>query len=237
MLVMLTNTIEYGELLTGRNDSAIVFTIRPFMVKLASAIQAGVVILTLIICGLTKYTDLAGEVEVLVGMLQEGKIDPNLPSILSQITSSQFSVDVISITEKVGAATTIEGCVEGLHAYENTLFNASSASMWGLTAMMCILPIALFVIAWWVQDKKYIISEEKYEEILRELEAKKAIEFIGDQNKVKVSVVFQGREMAYMNLGKEILDQFVEAVGDVAVVDKEAKQEGRSMMLILAPKK
>lgn len=70
-----------------------------------------------------------------------------------------------------------------------------------------------------------------------EIKAKKAIEFIGDQNKVKVSVVFQGREMAYMNLGVEILDQFVEAVGDVAVVDKEAKQEGRSMMLILAPKK
>ena len=70
-----------------------------------------------------------------------------------------------------------------------------------------------------------------------EIKAKKAIEFIGDQNKVKVSVVFQGREMAYMNLGKEILDQFVEAVGDVAVIDKEAKQEGRSMMMILAPKK
>lgn len=70
-----------------------------------------------------------------------------------------------------------------------------------------------------------------------EIKAKKAVEFIEDKNKVKVAVVFQGREMAYMDLGKNVLDQFVEAVGDVAVVDKPAMQEGRSMMMILAPKK
>ena len=70
-----------------------------------------------------------------------------------------------------------------------------------------------------------------------EIKAKKAIEFIEDKNKVKVAVVFQGREMAYMDLGKGILDKFLEAVGDVATIDKPAAQEGRSMMMILAPKK
>ena len=70
-----------------------------------------------------------------------------------------------------------------------------------------------------------------------EIKAKKAVEFIEDKNKVKVAVVFQGREMAYMDLGKNVLDQFIEAVGDIAVVDKPAMQEGRSMMMILAPKK
>ena len=70
-----------------------------------------------------------------------------------------------------------------------------------------------------------------------EIKAKKAVEFIEDKNKVKVAVVFQGREMAYMDLGKGILDKFLEAVGDVATIDKPAVQEGRSMMMILAPKK
>ena len=56
MLVMLTNTIEYGELLTGRNDSAIVFTVRPFMVKLAGAIQYGIVALTLVIIFISFFT-------------------------------------------------------------------------------------------------------------------------------------------------------------------------------------
>ena len=65
----------------------------------------------------------------------------------------------------------------------------------------------------------------------------KAIEFLEDEDKVKVAVVFQGREMAYMESGKTILDKFVEAVGDVAVIDKPMIQEGRSMMMILAPKK
>lgn len=70
-----------------------------------------------------------------------------------------------------------------------------------------------------------------------EIKAKKAIEFLNDEDKVKVAVVFQGREMAYIESGKTILDKFVEAVGDVAVVDKSPMQEGRTMMMILAPKK
>ena len=51
MLVMLTNTIEYGEWKTGRNDAAIAFTVRPFMVKLASALQYGIVAITRLALG------------------------------------------------------------------------------------------------------------------------------------------------------------------------------------------
>ena len=73
MLVMLTNTIEYGEWQTGKNHAAITFTVRPFMVKLSSALQYGVVVLTLILCGIYSITNQVGEVEVALGMLQEGK--------------------------------------------------------------------------------------------------------------------------------------------------------------------
>ena len=55
MLVMLTNTIEYGQWQTGKNYAAITFTVRPFMVKLAGAIQYGIVALALIVCGLYSF--------------------------------------------------------------------------------------------------------------------------------------------------------------------------------------
>ena len=70
---MLTNTIEYEEWQTGKNHAAIAFTVRPFMVKLSGAVQYGVVALTLIVCGLYTITNSVGDVEVAIGMLNEGE--------------------------------------------------------------------------------------------------------------------------------------------------------------------
>jgi len=180
MLVMLTNTIEYGELMTGRNDSAIVFTIRPFMVKLAGAIQYGVVALTLVICQLTKITDGAGNVEIVIGMVKQGTITGSDGLTIGQAAINylvnNYSVSASAISEAasgLAAANTIETAVDGLQAYEGSLFTVvSSGQIWGLTAMMTLLPIVLFVVAWIFQKRKYIISEEKYEEILAELKTR-----------------------------------------------------------------
>jgi melibiose permease/lactose/raffinose/galactose permease len=65
MLVMLTNTIEYDEWKTGERKEAVIFSVRPFMVKLSSAIQTGIVSLTLIVCGLYDYTKEVGDLEIL----------------------------------------------------------------------------------------------------------------------------------------------------------------------------
>lgn len=174
MLVMLTNTIEYGEWKTGRNDAAIAFTVRPFMVKLASALQYGIVAITLVICQLTKITDSAGQIEVVIGLLKEGGIAPNALAVTNYLSANyELGADVIAkITLNIGAATDVEGVIAGLQQYENTLFNASAGSMWGLTAVMCILPIILFVGAWIFQKKKYIIDEDLYENICKELKEK-----------------------------------------------------------------
>ena len=56
-------------------------------------------------------------------------------------------------------------------------------------------------------------------------------------NKVKVALRFRGREMAHMATGKEVLDTFLEKVSDIAVVEKPAKLEGRSMIMVLAEKR
>ena len=61
--------------------------------------------------------------------------------------------------------------------------------------------------------------------------------FLQKGNKIKVSLRFRGREMAHKDVGREILNSFYEQLKDVAVVDKPAKMEGRSMVMILSATK
>ena len=61
--------------------------------------------------------------------------------------------------------------------------------------------------------------------------------FITSGNKVKVSVRFRGRELAHTASGKVILDQFAEKLSDIAVIDKPAKLEGKSMVMFLSEKR
>ena len=64
-----------------------------------------------------------------------------------------------------------------------------------------------------------------------------AKKFISKGNKVKVTLRFRGREMAHVQQSKHILDDFAETLADVAVVEKPAKMEGRSMSMVLAEKR
>jgi len=68
-----------------------------------------------------------------------------------------------------------------------------------------------------------------------EFKAKHALNFLEEGNKVKVSVMFKGREMAYQDKGIELLERFVEKVEEVGKVESEAKMEGRNLNLILVP--
>ncbi len=64
-----------------------------------------------------------------------------------------------------------------------------------------------------------------------------AKKFISKGDRVKVTLRFRGREMTHMNTSKHILDDFAQALADVAVVDKAPKVEGRSMTMFLAEKR
>ena len=63
-----------------------------------------------------------------------------------------------------------------------------------------------------------------------------ARKFISKGNKVKVTLRFRGREMAHVQASKHILDDFAEALADIAVVEKAPKLEVRSMGMVLAEK-
>jgi translation initiation factor IF-3 len=68
-----------------------------------------------------------------------------------------------------------------------------------------------------------------------EFKVKHAVNFFEEGNKVKVVVMFKGREMAYIDKGAELLNRFVEKTEDVAKVESPAKMEGRNMSVILIP--
>ena len=66
---------------------------------------------------------------------------------------------------------------------------------------------------------------------------KHAIQFMEGGDKVKVSVFFRGREMTHRENGKRLLEKFAEMTEEIAAIESPAKMEGRSMSMVLAPRK
>ena len=64
-----------------------------------------------------------------------------------------------------------------------------------------------------------------------------ARKFLSKGDKVKVTLRFRGREMAHMNNSKHILDEIAESLSDIAIIEKEAKVEGRNMTMVLGEKR
>ena len=64
----------------------------------------------------------------------------------------------------------------------------------------------------------------------------KAQKFLLSGAKLKVTVMFRGREMSRKEAGKELLDRVINILEDVAIVDKDASLEGRRMSIILSPR-
>ncbi len=60
--------------------------------------------------------------------------------------------------------------------------------------------------------------------------------FIGKKDKVKVTVIFRGREIMLSQRGRDLLGQIAEEIDDIAFVEQYPKFEGRSMMMILSPR-
>ena len=61
--------------------------------------------------------------------------------------------------------------------------------------------------------------------------------FLRAGNKVKVTIMFRGREMAHTELGRKILDRLVADLGEAIVVESFPKQEGRNMIMVIGPNK
>jgi translation initiation factor IF-3 len=63
------------------------------------------------------------------------------------------------------------------------------------------------------------------------------VRFLSAGNKVKITIMFRGREMAHTELGRRILDRLVADLGETVVVEMMPKQEGRNMIMVISPSK
>ena len=61
--------------------------------------------------------------------------------------------------------------------------------------------------------------------------------FLKGGSKVKITIMFRGREMAHTDLGRKILDRLVADLGEKVVVESMPKQEGRNMIMVVSPSK
>jgi translation initiation factor IF-3 len=69
------------------------------------------------------------------------------------------------------------------------------------------------------------------------VKVRQTLGFLEEGSKVKVAVRFRGREITHPEIAREQLDEFVERVGDAAVVEVQPSMEGRNLFLLLSPKK
>lgn len=59
--------------------------------------------------------------------------------------------------------------------------------------------------------------------------------FLADGDKAKVTIVFRGREMAHIDLGREMLKRVAETIKDKGVIEQHPRMEGKSLTMVIAP--
>ena len=85
-----------------------------------------------------------------------------------------------------------------------------------------------------VKEVKFRINVDDHD---YETKKNHVVRFLEDGDKVKATIFFRGREMTRQSLGREILERLIKDLGDKAIVEFRARQEGNTLHLILAPPK
>lgn len=70
-----------------------------------------------------------------------------------------------------------------------------------------------------------------------ETKLKQVTKYLEKGDKIKLSIRFKGRQMAHTELGREVLEKFAARLEDISIIEQAAKLDGRSMIMLLAPKK
>jgi translation initiation factor IF-3 len=63
----------------------------------------------------------------------------------------------------------------------------------------------------------------------------KVKQFLGEGDKVKLTIMFRGREMVHQEFGRKLLDRMTEELSDLAIIERSPLVEGRNMIMILSP--
>jgi len=84
---------------------------------------------------------------------------------------------------------------------------------------------------------KEIKLKPKTEEHDVQVKLKHIKKFLKDNDKVKISMLFRGREIAFTEIGRKLMDEIKNALVNESIIDQEPRLEGRNMVMIVSPKK
>ena len=85
-------------------------------------------------------------------------------------------------------------------------------------------------------DVKEVRLSPTIEEHDTQVRVRDCIKFLGNGDKVKVSIRFRGRMITHSEVGLDVMNEFYERVKDYAVMDRKPSTEGRTMTMMLSPK-
>lgn len=188
-IINMTNTIEYNEFKTGKRNEAVMFSLRPFVTKLASALQQGVVTLVLVISGIYVLSQNVSQLEI-----QKNVFD-NLTAVeqttyRNNVNNSVIVLDDADMTleEKdilYDVLKNVEYKDDDLDGvYEmyindsvNEAFRDQKTTSMRVTLRLAItvLPLILIIGAYWVFNKKFIITEEYYDQMVKKIIEKRNV--------------------------------------------------------------
>jgi translation initiation factor IF-3 len=83
---------------------------------------------------------------------------------------------------------------------------------------------------------KEIKIRPKIEEHDLQFKLRNAEKFLNERDKVKITIVFRGREMEHIDMGRKILDRIVNRFSSIAIIEKDAVQVGKMISMILGPR-
>jgi translation initiation factor IF-3 len=84
---------------------------------------------------------------------------------------------------------------------------------------------------------KEIKLKPKTEEHDVQVKIKHIKKFLKDNDKVKISMMFRGREIAFTEIGRKLMDEVKNELINECIIDQEPRLEGRNMVMIVSPKK
>ena len=84
---------------------------------------------------------------------------------------------------------------------------------------------------------KEIRVRPKIEEHDLQVKLRHVKRFLEQNNKVKITMMFRGREIVYSEKGRQMMEDIRDRLGELCVIDQLPKREGRNMIMIVSPKK
>ncbi len=183
-IVNMTNTIEYNEFKTGKRNEAVLFSLRPFVTKLASALQQGVVTLVLIVSGIYMLSQNVSQLEYQKNVFDNLTTQQEQETYITNVGLRTVILDDIDMTEEERASVydalqlvnytdpDDEGLVKMVinDAANSAFRDKADVSMQIILRLaITILPILLIVGAYWIFHKKFVITEEYYEDLLKKI--------------------------------------------------------------------